>query len=249
MASKGGYLGGSTIIKVHRKRSNISKRKEKEKKRVKAKLAQDYAAYKAKLELPTRSVSPTKAAPSKTGKKRSERVLKELEPVINQLRQLARDFTKITSEPSNLVRDLAIYETQSMANIVGVRRGLAGFDGWRIKKRVRAICGMIPQSSKEAVFTPIMIDGLDQEWDELCLVLFDDIYNTHSIYSVGKGQVYAVIGELGWENKSPAFVLPLSVLMNISKHVSGKQLDPTAKTTSVGSTGRGKKRSRYLRST
>ena len=250
MASRGGYLGGSTIIRVHHKQSKTSKIKQMRKQERNAKLAVEWAAYKANLELPVQSVGPSRVMPSKAGKRKATRILKELEPIITQLRQLARDFTRITSEPSSLVHDLAIYEVQSMENIVGVRRGLAGFDGWRKEKRVCAVGGLVPQSSTGAMGTPIAIEGLDQEWDELSFVLFDDLYNTHSIYRVSKSELCDFIGELGWIKGAPAFVLPLSVLVNLSDHVSGKKLDYlNVKTIVEGREGGGKKGIRYFRST
>ncbi len=230
MASKGGYLGGSTIIRVHQKRSKTSESKQNRKRNDNAKLAADYAAYTAKLESPVQSVGPSRAAPSKASEKNSNRILKELEPVINRLRQLACEFTKITGEPSNLVHDLAIYQVQSMKNIIGVRRGLAGFDGWRRKMRVLAVGGMVPQSSKDAMTKPVTIYELDKEWDELCLVLFNGTYGTNSIYRVAKGELCDVIGQIGWKDGSPTFVLPLSIIVELSSFVSGNRLNQNGRT-------------------
>ena len=245
MANKGGYLGGSTIIRVHPKRSNTSKNKEKKRKTYNANLAKDWAVYKAKLELPTQSSSPTNTPPSKAGKKKSERILKELGPIIRQIREIAHDFSKITGEPSCLVEDIAIYEVQNLTNMAGVKRSLSGFDGWLNKKRVRAVGGILPKASEDANVTPIAINGLDQGWDELCLVLFDDLYNTHSILSVSKNKLCDVTRDLGRKNKSPSFVLPLSVLLNISDSVSGNKPTPTKKKVVEGE----KKRTRYIRTT
>ncbi len=249
MANRGGYLGGSTIVRVSPKRSKISKIKQNKKRKYDAQLAAEYAAYKTELELPVQSISASRAAPSREGKKKSNRILKELEPLINQLRQLACDYTKITGEPSCLVHDLAIYKVQSMENIIGVRRGLAGFDGWRMKKRVVAVGVMLQQSSKDVMATPMTINGLDQEWDKLYFVFFNDMYHIHSIYSLAKDELCDVIGEFGWKDDNPAFVLPLSVVVKLSDHIYGHRLEPKEKIIIEGGPAGGKKRSRYFRTT
>jgi hypothetical protein len=244
LANKGGYLGGSTIIRVHKKQSKTSKIRENRKRKRDAKLATELAAYNAMIETsPVQSASASETPPSKAGAARANRMLKLLQPMITKLQQDAIEFSKITNEPSSLVHDLAIYELQSLPGIIGVRRSLSGFDGWRKKTRVRALAIILESSPKDAATIPIMVDGLDREWDELCLIVFNDTYARTSVIKVSRKELCDVMRNLGWKNKSPAFVLPVSVIANLADANPENSVAENREPSSKGK----KKKVRYLR--
>jgi hypothetical protein len=252
MARKGGYLGGSSIIRARPKRSNTSKRREKRQIDDALKLVAENAAYEERSETSSKLIKPSKKPPSKAVEEKSRMLLKELGPVVNNMRQLACGFSEISGEPSSLVHDLAIFEFQSMENVTGTRRSVTGFDGWRSKERVVAVGAKLPQSSEGLKNTAIQISQLNHEWDELFMVFFNEEYQTQSIYRMNRSTLRRFIDECSWGADWPVLDLPIAVAINLSDHVSGNRLEPIGSVVVEGG-GRkiGKKKARsprYFRS-
>jgi hypothetical protein len=252
MARKGGYLGGSSIIRARPKRSNTSKRREKRQLDEALKLAAENAAYEKRSETPSKLIKPSRKPPSKAAKEKSRMLLKELGPVVDNLRQLACSFTEISGEPSSLVNDLAIYEFQSLENVTGAKRSITGFDGWQSKERFVAVGAKLPNSSEDLRKTAIKIAQLNQEWDELCMVFFDEEYKAQSIYRMNRTVLRRFIAECGWGADWPVLDLPIAIAINLSDHVSGNRMEPNGSVVVEGGgrkIGKRKARSpRYFRS-
>ena len=144
----------------------------------------------------------------------------EIEEILEQAKQLAARYKKLTGKPLGITGEIAEFNAASLLNLKLAEARTAGYDAIGLDNRKIQIKGRcLPENAKPGQRLGSI--RLDHEWDTVLLVLMDEIFNVQEMWEAQRPEIEEALLAPGSKARNERGALAVSKFKQIGLKVWG----------------------------
>lgn len=144
----------------------------------------------------------------------------EIEEILEQAKQLAARYKKLTGKPLGITGEIAEFNAASLLNLKLAEARTAGYDAIGLDNRKIQIKGRcLPENAKPGQRLGSI--RLDHEWDTVLLVLMDEIFNVEEMWEAQRPEIEEALLAPGSKARNERGALAVSKFKQIGLKVWG----------------------------
>lgn len=146
--------------------------------------------------------------------------MKEIQEVLEQTKQLAARYKKLTGKPLGITGEIAEFSAASLLNLELATARTAGYDAYdKNGKKVQIKGRCLPENAKSGQRLGSI--RLDHEWDKVLLVLMDEIFNVQEMWEAQRPEIEEALLAPGSKARNERGALAVSKFKQIGTKVWG----------------------------
>ncbi len=144
----------------------------------------------------------------------------EIEEILEQAKQLAARYKKLTGKPLGITGEIAEFNAASLLNLELAEARTAGYDAIGSDDRKIQIKGRcLPENAKPGQRVGSI--RLDHEWDTVLLVLMDESFNVQEMWEAQRPAIEEALLAPGSKARNERGALAVSKFKQIGRKVWG----------------------------
>lgn len=144
----------------------------------------------------------------------------EIEEILEQAKQLAARYKKLTGKPLGITGEIAEFNAASLLNLKLAEARTAGYDAIGSDNRKIQIKGRcLPENAKPGQRVGSI--RLDHEWDTVLLVLMDESFNVQEMWEAQRPAIEEALLAPGSKARNERGALAVSKFKQIGRKVWG----------------------------
>lgn len=145
---------------------------------------------------------------------------KEINDILEQAKQLAARYKKLTGKPLGITGEIAEFNAASLLNLELAEARTAGYDATGSDGRKVQIKGRcLPENAKPGQRLGSI--RLDHEWDTVLLVLMDETFNVQEMWEARRPEIEEALLAPGSKARNERGALAVSKFKQIGLKVWG----------------------------
>lgn len=145
---------------------------------------------------------------------------KEINDILEQAKQLAARYKKLTGKPLGITGEIAEFNAASLLNLELAEARTAGYDAIGSDDRKIQIKGRcLPENAKPGQRVGSI--RLDHEWDTVLLVLMDESFNVQEMWETQRPAIEEALLAPGSKARNERGALAVSKFKQIGRKVWG----------------------------
>ncbi len=144
----------------------------------------------------------------------------EIQEILEQAKQLAARYKKLTGKPLGITGEIAEFNAASLLNLELAEARTAGYDAIGSDDRKIQIKGRcLPENAKPGQRVGSI--RLDHEWDTVLLVLMDESFNVQEMWEAQRPAIEEALLAPGSKARNERGALAVSKFKQIGRKVWG----------------------------
>ncbi len=146
--------------------------------------------------------------------------MKEIQEILEQAKQLAARYKKLTGKPLGITGEIAEFSAASLLGLELAEARTAGYDAYdKDGKKVQIKGRCLPENAKSGQRLGSI--RLDHEWDTVLLVLMDESFNVQEMWEAQRPEIKEALLAPGSKARNERGALAVSKFKLIGQKVWG----------------------------